>query len=198
MKGDTSPMRVLLVVDSSTGYLGATAVKWMTEWLETTSYARMKVQSDAEQSVEHLLKAVKSTCTADLIVQRAPAKSHASQGHGERAVRLVENRYRALLFDVQERTRVQIDPISAAPAWILRHSVWLLNRYQPHKRRATSFERLTGCPTDLRFSRCSRWLGVWCHRIENLKEFSWLRKEYHEHSDQCGLVAQKRVTNILL
>ena len=76
----------------------------------------MKVQSDAEQSIEHLLKAVKSICTADLIVQRAPVKSHQSQGHVERAVRLVENQYRALLFDVQERTIVEIDPISAASA----------------------------------------------------------------------------------
>ena len=83
-KGDTTPMSVLLVVvDSSTGYLGATdvdqegggsgfAAKWMAKWLEATGYARMKVQSDAEQSIEHLLKAVKSICTADLIVQRAP------------------------------------------------------------------------------------------------------------------------------
>ena len=79
MKGDTTPMRVLLVVDSSTGYLGATdvdqkrgspgiAAKWMAKWLEATGYARMKVQSDAEQSIEHLLKAVRSICTADLMV----------------------------------------------------------------------------------------------------------------------------------
>ena len=81
-------------------------------------------------------------CTADMIVQRAPVKSHQSQGHVERAVRLVENQYRALLFDMQERTSVEIDPISAASAWILRTSVWLLNRYQPHKGGATSFERL--------------------------------------------------------
>ena len=150
MKGDTTPMRVLLVVDSSDGYLGATDVdqkggssgfpaKWMAKWLESTGYTRMKVQSDAEQSIEHLLKAVKSICTADLFVQRAPVKSHQSQGHVERAVRLVANQYRALLFDVQERTRV-------ASAWILRHAVWLLNRYQPHKGGATSFERLTGSP----------------------------------------------------
>ena len=95
-------MRVLLVVDSSTGYLGAPdvdqnggssafAAKWMAKWLESTGYARNKVQSDAEQSIEHLLKAVKSICTADL-------------------------------------------------------SVWLLNRYQPHKGGATSFERLTRSP----------------------------------------------------
>ena len=71
----------------------------------------MKVQSDAEQSIEHLLKAIKSICTTDLIVQRAPVKSHQSQSHVERAVRLVENQYRALLFDVQEKTRVEIDPI---------------------------------------------------------------------------------------
>ena len=143
-------MRVLLVVDLSTGYLGATdvdqkggssgfAAKWMAKWLESTGYARMKIQSDAEQSIERLVKAVKSICTADLTVQRAPVKSHQSQGHIERVVRLVENQYRALLFDVQERTRVEIDPISAA----LRQSVWLLSRYQPHKGGATSFERLT-------------------------------------------------------
>ena len=47
---------------------------------------------------------------------------------------------------MQERTRVEIDPISAASAWILRHAVWLLNRNQPHKGGATSFERLTGSP----------------------------------------------------
>ena len=79
MKGDTTPMRVL-VVGSSTGYLGATdvdqngggsgfAATWMAKWLESTGYARMKVQPDAEQSIEHLLKAAKSICTADLIVQ---------------------------------------------------------------------------------------------------------------------------------
>ena len=73
-------MRVLLVVDSSTRILGATdvdqkggssgsAAKWMAKWLEATGYARMKVQSDAEQSIEHLLKAVKSICTNDLIGQ---------------------------------------------------------------------------------------------------------------------------------
>ena len=87
MKGNTTPMRILLVVDSSTGYLGVTnvdqkggnsgfAAKWMAECLESTGYARMKVQSDAEQSTEHLLKAVKSICTADLIVQREPVKNH--------------------------------------------------------------------------------------------------------------------------
>ena len=38
--------------------------------------------------------------------------------------------------------------------------------------------------TDLRCSRCSRWLNVWCHQIENLEGFSWLRKEYHERFEQ--------------
>ena len=55
--------------------------------LQNTGYARMKVKSDAVQSIEHLLKAVKSICTAGLIVQRAPVMSHAPQGHVDRAVR---------------------------------------------------------------------------------------------------------------
>ena len=109
MKGDTTPMRVLLVVDSSTGYFGATDVdtkgcisgsdaKWKAKWLESTGYARMKVQSDAEQPIEHLLEAVKSICTADWIVQRALVEIHASQGHVERAVRLVENQVQSRAF----------------------------------------------------------------------------------------------------
>ena len=51
MEGDTTPMRVLIVVDCSSGF----AAKWMAKRLESTSYARMKVQSDGEQSIEHLL-----------------------------------------------------------------------------------------------------------------------------------------------
>ncbi len=58
MKGDTTPKRVRLVVDSSTGYLGAidvdqkggscgSAATWMAKWLVSTGCARMKVQSDA-------------------------------------------------------------------------------------------------------------------------------------------------------
>ena len=46
----------------------------------------MKVQCDAEKAIEHLLKAVKSMCAADMIAQRALVKGHASQGQVERSV----------------------------------------------------------------------------------------------------------------
>ena len=68
--------------------------KWIVKWLDSIDYSQQKAHC-----VEHLLKAVKSMCAADMTVQRAPVKSHASQGHVERTVRLVENPYRALLFD---------------------------------------------------------------------------------------------------
>ena len=80
---------------------------------------------------EHLLKAVKSMSTTDLIAQRALVKTLAFQGHVGRSVRLVENQFRAVLFGVQEK-RVEIDPISSAPAWNWGYSVWRVNRYQPH------------------------------------------------------------------
>ena len=68
----------------------------MAMWLQ------LKVRSDAGQSIEHLLQAVKSICTADLIAQRAPVKRHASQGHVERAALFFESQYRAVLFDENE------------------------------------------------------------------------------------------------
>ena len=150
----------------------------MAKWLESTGYAQMKVQSDAEQSIEHLLKAVKSMCTADMIVQRVPVKSHASQGHIERAARLVENQYRAVLFDVQERTRVEIDPISCSISMDI-ETFRLASQQIPATHRRSNIIRTSHwkSPTDLRFPWCSQRLSVWCHRIENLEEFSWLRKE---------------------
>ena len=76
------------IVSSSTGYLGVNHRMLLRngKWLESTDYARMKVRSDAEQATEHLLKGVKGVRTADLIVQRAPVKSHACQGHVDQAV----------------------------------------------------------------------------------------------------------------
>ena len=57
MKTDTTPMKVLRVVHSSTGYLGATDVDQTCGCLGF-GYARMEVQRDAEQAMEHLLQAV--------------------------------------------------------------------------------------------------------------------------------------------
>ena len=92
------------------------------------------------------MKVVKSMCTADMIVQRATVKSHAFQGHVERGVRIIENPCILVLFDVQEMMRVEVDPTSAASAWILSRSVCFLNRYQQHEGGATSFERRFGSP----------------------------------------------------
>ena len=116
-------------------------------------------------------------CTANKAAQRAPVKSHASQGHVERSVRLAEKQYRAVLFDVQDRTRVEVDPTSAAPAWILRHSDRFSIGTNDIKGGATSFERLSGTPHRSPilplFAMVS---SVWCYWTENLEEFSWLRK----------------------
>ena len=77
-------------------------------WLEPVDYARMKVWGDAEQSVEHLLNVVRGIYVSDLVVQRATAKSQASQGHFECAMRLIENR--------------------CCVSSVLRQPVWLVSR----------------------------------------------------------------------
>ena len=43
------------------------------------------------------------------------------------------------VFDVLERTEVEVELTSAVSAWILRHPVWFLNRYQQHTGGTTSF-----------------------------------------------------------
>ena len=129
--------------------------------------ARQKQKAKSKtKSHEPKNNEIKPICTAD----RAPVKSHTSQGHVERAV--VDNQYRAVLFDAQERRKVEIDPVSTASAWILRHFVWLLNRYQPHKGGATSFGKpggvlvvANGAPRTFR----SMWVGRTKKSDENLQ-----------------------------
>ena len=58
----------------------------MAKRLKTTEFSRMKVHSDSEQTIEHLLHVVKSMCLVDMMVKRALIKSHESQGHVKRAV----------------------------------------------------------------------------------------------------------------
>ena len=75
---------------------------------------------------------------------------------------MVENQYRALLFDVQERTRVEIDPISEASAWILRHSDWLgfstdISHTKEERHHSNVSQEVH---KDLQFFRCSRWWSV--------------------------------------
>ena len=61
-------------------------------------------------------------------------------------MRIIENHYIAVLFDVQERMRVEVDPTSAASAWMLSRSACFLNRHQRRDGGATSFERRFGSP----------------------------------------------------
>ena len=138
-------MKVLVVVDQSTGHLGATCVgqkggslgfvtKGTVKWLGSTGYSHVAAHHDAERW---------STCCrlSRDTPQQAPIKSHASQGHVERSVRLVENLFRAILVDVQWRTQVKVEPTSAASAWMLRYSAWRLSPSGQHKGGASSFHR---------------------------------------------------------
>ena len=71
MKGETPPMRVLLVVDSSTGFRGATnviqkgggsgfAAILAGQVLGSMAMHELKVQCDAGQALEHLVKGCQS------------------------------------------------------------------------------------------------------------------------------------------
>ena len=81
--------------------------------------------------------------------------------------------WESIQFDVQERTRVEVDTTSAASAWVLRHSVWLSRSVPTTQGRSNVFLNVsTEVHTDLRFSVvCNS--SAWCHRIENMEEFLW-------------------------
>ena len=72
----------------------------------------------SELAIGHLLRAVRGLCAADVVVQLAPIKSRASPGHVERAVKLVENQYRAVLLDMQTRTLEDGGVITFRSVWV--------------------------------------------------------------------------------
>ena len=99
------------------------------------------VQSDQEDHLIALLNATAAKLGNNITVPQSPAYSSQSQGSVERFHRTLMGQVRTLKAQLETNYGISITSQHPIIPWLVRHAVYLLNRYATHADGNTSFYR---------------------------------------------------------
>ena len=99
------------------------------------------LQSDQEEYIQNLLKAVAQKLGKNVNIRQSPAYSSQSQGSIERFHRTLMGQVRSLVQQVTTSYNLTLSVQHPIMPWIVRHAAWLLNRYAMHNDGQTSYQR---------------------------------------------------------
>ena len=155
---DKEPTTILTWVESLTGLAGSlvTTKKGVTQaqldavitFIKRQGFSQSTLQCDGEPALVKLVEEIGKQTS--LPTRQSPAYSHQSQAYVEGWHRSLFAQFRALLFDFRHRYKLEPAEIKMGGSFsqhMLRHAVWLLNRFQLHTSdQKTSFQRRWGVP----------------------------------------------------
>ena len=155
---DKEPTTILTWVESLTGLAGSlmTTKKGLTQlqldavitFIKRQGFSQSTLQCDGEPALVKLVEEIGKQTS--LPTRQSPAYSHQSQADVEGWHRSLFAQFRALLFDFCHRYKLESSEIKMGGSFsqhMLRHVVWLLNRFQLHSSdQRTSFQRRWGIP----------------------------------------------------
>ena len=140
---DKEPTTILTWVESLTGLAGSlmTTKKGITQpqldavvtFIKRQGFAQSTLQCDGEPALVKLVEEIGKQTS--LPTRQSPAYSHQSQAYVEGWHRSLFAQFRALLFDFCHRYKLQPSDVKIGGSLsqhMLRHAVWLLNRFQLH------------------------------------------------------------------
>ena len=140
---DKEPTTILTWVESLTGLAGSlmTAKKGVTQvqldavitFIKRQGFSQSALQCDGEPALVKLVEEIGKQTS--LPTRQSPAYSHQSQAYVEGWHRSLFAQFRALLFDFCHRYKLEPSEIKMGGSFsqhMLRHAVWLLNRFQLH------------------------------------------------------------------
>ena len=102
------------------------------------------LHSDQEPVLVQLLKAVQSRRIKRTLVRHGPRAGHQSQGKIENANRVINGVCRAMCLLLEDLLRGKLPTDSILIAWLIRHAVWCLTRFQVKNDKRTAFVRVFG------------------------------------------------------
>ena len=155
---DKEPKTILTWVESLTGLAGSlmTTKKGLTQpqldavitFIKQQGFSQSTLQCDGEPALVKLVEEIGKQTSSP--TRQSPAYSHQSQAYVEGWHRSLFAQFRALLFDFCHRYKLEPSEIKMGGSFsqhMLRHAVWLLNRFQLHSSdQKTSFQRRWGIP----------------------------------------------------
>ena len=146
--GDKQVLPVLTAIDVESGMAMAVLVQdknqqqqYLTRCLQTFMFecgraqatlSTTTLQSDQEEYIQNLLKAVAQKLGNNVNIRQSPAYSSQSQGSIERFHRTLMGQVRALVQQVTTSYNLTLSVQHPIMPWIVGHAAWLLNRYAMH------------------------------------------------------------------
>ena len=147
-----SQATILTIVDHNSGFVDAIscskgshegAVTFVKAFLRQVGHVKCILQSDAEASTTALTRTVAAQLQ-NVFVRVAARGSHGSQGVIESKIRVVQSQLRTVLGEFENNTKVAVGVHSPIFQWILRHTVFLLNRFSSNSDNISPYEAVLG------------------------------------------------------
>lgn len=156
-KDSTEQLVVLVIKDTASGAIGATAVldktaaeftvKFVAGILERWGYPRVILRTDGEPAIVKLAEAVRLTRNVndlETVLRTGPRYSSASMGSLERANQEIASLVRTAKLAFERRFQVKLGVQSPLLPWIVRHAGWVYTRFAIKEDGLTPYKRLFG------------------------------------------------------
>ena len=102
------------------------AVQWLVQAIDKLCHVKIMLQSDQENAVESLLRAVQARLPYRVQVRANEIRSHGSQGGVERWFRTIEKQFRGMKTELERVAGVTFVASDALCTWLIRQiSGWV-------------------------------------------------------------------------
>ena len=141
------------------------------------AHGEVMVRSDQENAIGELIRRVAFLrALAKTVIEETPVADSRANGRAERAVQVVEEQCRTIIYDLEEMTGERVSVKSSLFPWIVEYSCDCVNKFRVGDDRRTTYERIKhrkytgkmlpfGCPVLHRVvgkvqggNMCERWL----------------------------------------
>ena len=186
MKGVSGP-KALSIVDRDTSYGTSSvvlakgssdryAVAMGVQFLDHLGHEEVILQSDAEPAAVDVARAIAKSFKGRAIVREVPRDSSKSNGTVERFHQSMQGLARTLRCETIEKYRVPDDDflLERLLPWIVRHSSWLLSRFQIHTDGNTSYKAIHGYVYSSQIFPFAQTVLVKAGRAAHPTEIDWL------------------------
>ena len=120
------------------------AVKFMTQFLQSTGYRNVVNKSDGEPAIVAVKTKAAAAANIDAIPQESPPEDHQANGEIEAMCREIKKGIRCLKIDLERKLGKHLEESDPVLAWMPRHAADLINRYRRGDDGKTPEERRLG------------------------------------------------------
>lgn len=120
------------------------AVNFVLATLNDFGYLRLALKTDQEPAILALAEEVKAKRDRETVLKTGKKYSSQSMGKVENANRRIQDQIRVMILRLEDRVKIDITAESAILPWLVRHSAWILTKFDRNSSGRTAHQELRG------------------------------------------------------